>query len=141
LPDTPSNPPPALQSQPKSRRWSIVAAGLLLLALALVVIYTSRSAFSSPLALVVVAAIGLAALLLQLRLRKDAGEVRAPLWLNVLGLVFAIIAVFADVLRFSANLMLVAALGAVVCFASSGIAVLRALRKRRPEIQKGKTQS
>jgi len=141
LPDTPSNPPPALQSQPKSRRWSIVAAGLLLLALALVVIYTSRSAFSSPLALVVVAAIGLAALLLQLRLRKDAGEVRAPLWLNVLGLVFAIVAVFADVLRFSANLTLVAALGAVVCFASSGIAVLRALRKRRPEIQKGKTQS
>ena len=131
MPDAPSNPPPALQSQPKSRGWSIVAAGLLLLALALVVIYTSRSAFSSPLALVVVAAIGLAALLLQLRLRKDAGEVRAPLWLNVLGLVFAIIAVFADVLRFSANLMLVAALGAVVCFASSGIAVLRALRKPR----------
>ena len=129
LPDAPSNPPPA-QSQPKSRRWSIVAAGLLLLALALVVIYTSRSAFSSPLALVVVAAIGLAALLLQLRLRKDAGAVRAPLWLNVLGLVFAIIAVFADVFHLSATVTLVAALGAVVCFASSGIAVLRALRKK-----------
>ena len=67
LPDAAPNPVPA----PNPRRWSIVAAGLLLLALALVVIYTSRSAFFSPLALVVVAAIGLAALLLQLRLRKD----------------------------------------------------------------------
>lgn len=128
MPDAASNPPPA----PKSRRWSIVAAGLLLLALALVVIYTSRSAFSSPLALVVVAAIGLAALLLQLRLRKDvSAQVRAPLWLNLLGLVFAIAAVLADVFHFSANLMLVAALGSVVCFAISGAAVLRALRKKK----------
>ena len=118
-----------------------MAAGLLLLALALVVIYTSRSAFSSPLALVVVAAIGLAALLLQLRLGKDkdkdndpsapASTVRAPLWLNVLGLVFAIAAVLADAFRLNANLMLVAALGAVVCFAVSGTAVLRALRKKK----------
>jgi drug/metabolite transporter (DMT)-like permease len=127
LPDAASNPP----SEPKSRRWSIVAAGLLLLALALVVIYTSRSAFSSPLALVVVAAIGLAALLLQLRLRKDVSEVRAPLWLNVLGLLFAVAAVFADVFHIGTNLMLVAALGSVVCFAISGAVVLRALRKKK----------
>jgi hypothetical protein len=132
LPDAASNPVRA----PQSRRWSIVAAGLLLLALALVVIYTSRSAFSSPLALVVVAAIGLAALLLQLRLRKDASvqvgtDVRAPLWLNILGIIFAIAAVSADFLHFNANLMLVAALGSVVCFAVSGISVLRALRKKK----------
>ena len=124
--DATSNPDPT--SQPG--RWTLFAAGLLLLALALVVIYTSGRAFSSPLALVVVAAIGLAALLLQLRLRKDLGTpVRAPLWLNVLGLVFAIAAVIADIFHFSANVMLVAALGAVVCFAVSGIAVLHALRK------------
>jgi uncharacterized membrane protein HdeD (DUF308 family) len=128
LPDAPSNPAPP----PKSRRWSIVAAGFLLLALALVVIYTSRSAFSSPLALVVVAAIGLAALLLQLRLRKDASpEVHAPLWLNVVGLIFAVTAVVADVLHFSANVMLVAALGAILCFGISGTAVLHALRKKK----------
>ena len=128
MPDAASNPAPA----PKTRRWSIVAAGLLLLALALVVIYTSRAAFSSPLALVVVAAIGLAALLLQLRLRKDVTpQVRAPLWLNALGLVFAVAAVFADVFHLSANLMLVAALGSIVCFAISGTTVLRALRKKR----------
>jgi hypothetical protein len=128
LPDDASNPSPT----PKSRRWTIVAAGLLLLALALVVIYTSRSAFSSPLALVVVAAIGLAALLLQLRLRKDlTTQVRAPLWINILGLLFAIAAVVVDVFHFGANLMLVAALGAVVCFAVSGTAILRALRQKK----------
>ena len=86
----------------------------------------------------VVAAIGLAALLLQLRLRKDkdltapaSSKVRAPLWLNVLGLVCAIAAVLADVFHLSANLMLVAALGAVVCFSVSAVAVLRALRKKK----------
>lgn len=129
MPDAASNPSPA----PKSRRWTIVAAGLLLLALALVVIYTSRSAFFSPLALVVVAAIGLAALLLQLRLRKDlTTQVRAPLWINLLGLAFAIAAVVADVLHLGANLMLVFALGAVVCFAVSGTKILHNVRTKKP---------
>lgn len=128
LSDAASKPGPT----PSPRRWTIFAAGFLLLALALVVLYTSRRAFSSPLALVVVAAIGLAALLLQIRLRKDLGTpVRAPLWLNVLGLVFAIAAVATDILHLSANIMMVAALGAVVCFAISGTAVLHALRKPR----------
>jgi peptidoglycan/LPS O-acetylase OafA/YrhL len=148
LPDAAANSAPVT----RPRRWSIVAAGLLLAALALVVIYTSRSAFFSPLALVVVAAIGLAALLLQLRLRKDlnndlsntdlsnkdlsnqdrSAPVRAPLWLNVLGLVFAIAAVFADVLHLSPNLLLIAALGAVLCFGVSGASVLHALRSKKP---------
>jgi amino acid transporter len=126
LPDATSKPSPL----PPPRRWTILAAGLLLLALALVVIYTSGRSFSSPLAVVVVAAIGLAALLLQLRLRKDLSTpVRAPLWLNVLGLLFAIGAVCADIFHLSSNVMLVAALGAVGCFAVSGTAVLRGLRK------------
>ena len=129
MPDAASNPARA----PQSQRWGLIAAGLLLIALALVVIYTSRSAFSSPLALVVVAAIGLAALLLQIRLRKDLGPpVHAPLWISVVGLVFATFAIFADVLRFRPSLTLVAALGAVFCFATSGVVVLHTLRKRRP---------
>lgn len=117
---------------PKPRGWSIVAAGFLLLALTLVVLYTSSAAFFSPLALVVVAAIGLAALLLQLRLRNDLGApVRAPLWLNVLGLVFALAAVFSDVVHLDPSRLLIAALGAILCFAASGIVVLHALRKKR----------
>ena len=128
LPETASN----SSSPSRPRRWSIVAAGLLLLALALVVIYTGRSAFLSPLALVVVAAIGLAALLLQLRLSKNSAiPVRAPLWLNVLGLISAVAAVGADMFHLSANLLLFAALGAVICFAISGTTVLHALRKRK----------
>lgn len=127
LSDAPSNP----ASTPRPRRWPNIAAGLLLIALALVVIYTSRSAFSSPLALVVVAAIGLAALLLQLRLRRDLGApVHAPVWLNVIGLIFALGAIFADIFHAGSNFMLVAALGAVACFAISGIVVLHALRKK-----------
>lgn len=125
--DPTSNP-----TAPRPRGWALVAAGLLLLALALVVLYTSRGAFFSPLALVVVAAIGLAALLLQLRLRKDVNSgIHAPLWVNVLGLIFAMLAVCADFAHLKASIMLVAALGAVICFSISGIAVLRSLRKQK----------
>ena len=105
-----------------------MAAGFLLLALALVVLYTSNSAFSSPLALVVVAAIGFAALLLHLRLRHTS--VHPPFWLNVVAVLFAVAAVIVDFLHLSATVMLLAALGAIVCFALSGIVVLHALRKR-----------
>ena len=115
----------------KPRRWTIFASGLLLIALALVVIYTTRREFLSPLALVVVAAIGLAALLLQLRLRDDTGTVRAPLWLNVAGVVFAAITIFADFRQFSPALILMFALGAVVSFGISGVVVLRALGKSK----------
>jgi hypothetical protein len=130
VPDAASNPPP---DDAKPRRPAILAAGLLLLALALVVIYTGRGAFRSPLALVVGAAIGLAAVLLQVRLRQDLpSSVRAPLWLNALGVICAIAAVIADVFRLSFTFLLGTALGAVVCFAISGIIVLDALRKPRP---------
>ena len=127
MPDATSN----SASEPKARRWTVLAAGFLLFALVLVVTYTSRGAFFSPVALVVVAAIGLAALLLQLRLRRDIGvQVHAPVWLNVLGLLLALVAIFADVLRINERKLEVAALGAVACFAISGIVVLHALRKR-----------
>jgi len=123
-------------SNPRPRGATIVAAGLLLAALALVVIYTGRGAFRSPVAMVVIAAIGLVALLLQARLRPDLssstqGSLRRPLWLNALGVVFAIAAVFADVLHLSATIMMIAALVAVVSFSVSAIIVLSAVRKRR----------
>ncbi len=121
----PSNSP----TEKRPRRWSILAAGMLLLALALVVIYTSRPAFSSPMELVVIAAIGLAALLVQLRIQRQSA--RSPIWLNAVGLLFAIAAVFADRLHFSTNVMMMAALAAVLCFGISGTAILRDLRRKK----------
>ena len=127
LPDAASNPSPP---PPKPRRWTILAAGFLLLALALIVIYTSRAAFYSPLALMVVAAIGLAALLLQIRFGKGIpGRVHAPLGLNILGLIFAFTALLADFFHLRATLMQITALGAVLCFAVSSGLVLHALRR------------
>ena len=128
MPDASPNP----GSGPRLRPPTVMAAGLLLVALALVVIYTSRRAFLSPLALVVVAAIGLAALLLQLRLRPDlAPATRGPVWLNALGVAFALGAVVADLLHLNPALMAIAALAAVITFAASGLILLSALRKRR----------
>jgi hypothetical protein len=133
MPEELSNPGP--QGRPRSS--AIIAAGLLLAALALVVLYTTRRAFLSPVALVVVAAIGVTALLLQRRLNPtvasdtSASSSRGPLRLNVLGVVFAVGAVFADVFHLSAGVMLIAALAAVVSFAVSGVLVLSALRKPR----------
>ena len=132
MPDNASNSGP----KPQPRGSTIVAAGLLLAALALVVLYTSRGAFLSPVALVVVAAIGVAALLLQLRLRPDLSPVRAssargPLWLNALGVVFAVGALLADVLHLSEGFLLTVALAAVISFAVGGIIVLSTLRQHR----------
>lgn len=143
VPDTPPTPGPT----PQPRGPTIIAAGLLLAALAVVVLYTSRRAFLSPVAMVVVAAIGLVALLLQRRLRPDLRSdlgpaaqsssaqesgTRAPLRLNAAGVLFAIAAVFADVLHLNPALTLITALAAVISFAISGVIVLNALRKPHP---------
>jgi uncharacterized membrane protein len=112
-----------------ARRWTVIASGLLVLALALVVIYTGPNAFYSPVALVVVSAIGLAALLLQVRFRRDL-PIHSPLWLNVLGIVCAMVSLFADFLRLKRGLLDLVAFTAVVCFGISGSLILHALRKR-----------
>jgi drug/metabolite transporter (DMT)-like permease len=119
--------------QPKPRRWTVIASGLLCGLLALVVIFTNPSAFFSPLALVVVAAIGLAAVLLQLRFRNrdQAQAVHPPLWLNFLGILFALAALFADFLHLNVDATNTLALAAVTSFAISGAMVLHAFRKRR----------
>lgn len=118
-------------SGPVARRWTVIASGLLLLALALVVIYTKPTAFFSPIALVVVAAIGLAALLLQLQFRRDLPNVRSPLWLNVLGLLCAMLTLAADFLRMSRNMLEAVAFASVLCFGISGSLILHALRRQR----------
>ena len=118
-----------------ARRWTVIASGLLILALALVVIYTGPKAFLSPIALVVVSAIGLAALLLQLRFRRDLPSFHSPIWLNILGVLFAGAAFLGDRLRASQAVLDAMAFGAVGCFGISGTVILHALRRRAPRPQ------
>ncbi|MFY9561154.1 MAG: hypothetical protein WAQ52_13045 [Terriglobales bacterium] len=118
-----------------TRRWTVIASGLLILALALVVIYTRPNAFLSPLALVVVAAIGLAALLLQVRFRQDLPSVRSPLWLNILGLICAMLVLVADLLRMPRRTLEIIAFAAVVFFGISGSRILHALRRQRKALE------
>lgn len=112
-----------------TRRWTVIASGLLILALALIVIYTSRSAFRSPIAMMVVAAIGLAALLLQVRFRRDLPNFHLPLWLTTIGLVCAVAALAVDFLRMATQMLELTAFAAVGCFGISGALILHALRR------------
>jgi hypothetical protein len=125
---------PAYSQSKIARRWTVIASGLLLLALALVMIYTGPNAFYSPVALVVVAAIGLAALLLQVWFRRDL-PVHSPLWLNILGIVCAMVSLFADYLHMARRMVDLVAFAAIVCFGVSGSLILHALRRqvRTPE--------
>lgn len=123
----------ASESRANPRRRTILASGMLCGLLAFVVLYTNRRAFFSPLAVVVVAAIGLAAVLLQLRYHNRAGSdvVHPPMWLNVLGIFCALGALFADFLRLEPRLVELLALGAVGCFGIGGAMILHAFRKQR----------
>ena len=112
-----------------ARRWTVIASGLLLLALALVVIFTGPNAFYSPVALVVIAAIGLAALLLQVWFHRDL-PIHSPLWLNILGIVCAMVTLIADYRRMNRAMLDLVAFTAVVCFGISGSLILRELRRR-----------
>ena len=120
-------------SQPHRRRVTVIGSGLLCGILALVVIFTNRAAFFSPLAVVVVAAIGAVAVLLQLRLRnrEQTNPLHAPAWLNILGILFALIALFGDRLHLGTKAEQLLALGAVGSFAISSLIVLHGFRKDR----------
>ena len=126
-------PEPATLSTRKSRRWTVIASGCLCGLLALVVIYTKPNAFYSPIAVMIVAAIGLAAVLLQLRFynREQAHPLHAPVWLNVLGILFALAALFSDVLHFSSAIAQMMPLGAIGAFSISSAIVLHGFRTRK----------
>ena len=120
------------QSAKSERRWNVILSGLLIGALAVVVTFTTRAAFLSPIAVVVVTAIGLVALMLQLRFRyRETTKARPPMWLNIAGTVFALTAFFGDFLRLAPNVAEVIALLAVGCYAISGGIVLHELRRQR----------
>jgi drug/metabolite transporter (DMT)-like permease len=115
----------------KNRRWNIIVSGLLIGTLAVIVTFTDRAAFLSPTAVVVVAAIGLAAVLLQLRFRDpQLPDIYVPNWLNILAIIFAMVAFFGDLLRIRPPISELIALLAIGCFAISGGMVMHALRKR-----------
>ncbi|HVI09084.1 MAG TPA: hypothetical protein VND65_12410 [Candidatus Binatia bacterium] len=123
----PENPATAARPYIRRVRPVIIAAALLLFALALVVIYTGRRAFSSPLAVVVLAAIGMAALLLQLRMNPEKRpSSRSGTWLIGAGGVFAIAAVVADLVH--ARVTLLTSLAAVVLFSLSAVLQIKSQR-------------
>jgi uncharacterized membrane protein len=95
--------------------------------------YTNRAAFFSPLAVVVVAAIGLAAVLLQVRFynREHSTPVRAPVPLNVLGILFALAALLGDWIHLGPQSAQVMALLAIGCFGISSAIILHAFRRQR----------
>lgn len=120
------------QPEKRSRRWTVIASGLLCGALAIVVLFTNRGAFFSPLAVVVMGAVGLAAVLLQVRLqdRDQVQSPRPPAWLNIVGILFAVAAFVTDLLRLNPQLTEAMAFGAVASFGVSGVIILRSFRKR-----------
>jgi hypothetical protein len=119
------------EASPRRRRWNVITSGFLIAILAVIVTFTNRAAFLSPSAIVVVAAVGVVALMLQLRLRYgNTPGVHSPTWLNVTGTAFALAAFLGDLLSIRAGILEVLALIAVGCFVLSGGMVLRELRKR-----------
>jgi uncharacterized membrane protein HdeD (DUF308 family) len=114
-----------------SRRWTVLMSGTLILVLALVVLYTNRGRLSSPVSIVVLAAVGLLALILQLRLRGRAesrGIASSP-WLNIVGVGCALAALGLDIWTRHADYAAAFALLAVGCFAVSSAILLQGFRK------------
>ncbi len=113
----------------------MIGSGLLCFALALVVLFTGPGAFRSPEAVVVVAAIGAAAVLFQLRIRNAsrASGLRPPMFLNMLGILFALAALFPGALGLPPKLAQTMALGSVCSFAISSALILHSFRKHSPK--------
>ena len=113
------------------RRWTVLVSGLLCGLLAFVVLYTNRGRLSSPLSIVVLAAVGLLALILQIRLPGQIKQrrVSSPPWLNVVGVICALSALASDRIRFHPEYAPALALIAAAFFAVSSVIVLQALRK------------
>jgi uncharacterized membrane protein len=119
---------------PLAKRKTVVSAGLLCIALTLVVLFTSPAAFRSPVAVIVMALIGTAAVLLQVRLRDDQpSHLRPPVWLNLLGILFAVAALFPSAFHVGPRLVQAMVLGAVGSFAISSAIILHSFRKRSPK--------
>jgi len=124
---------PISPSPPRTppRRKTVIAAGLLCGILAVLVTFTDRRAFFSPLSIVIVAAIGAAAVLLQLQFQNESGKrkIHPPLWLDLAGVVFAVGALLAERLHWGIQIGQALALLAVASFAVSSVIILRMVRE------------
>lgn len=109
----------------------MIAAGLLCGILAVLVTFTDRRAFFSPLSIVIVAAVGAAAVLLQLRFKNEQGArtIHPPIWLNVLGVGFAVAALLSERLHWGSQTAQILSLIAVASFAVSSGIILKAFRQ------------
>jgi hypothetical protein len=56
--------------------------------------------------------------------------VHSPLWLNILGILCALVSLFGDYLRLTRRTLDLVAFTAVLCFGISGSLILHSLRKR-----------
>jgi len=96
--------------------------------------FTSPAAFRSPMAVVVMALIGAAAVLLQIQLRHtETARFRPQLWLNIVGILLTIGALFPSALHLGPKFAQVMVLGAVGSFAISSAIILHSVRKRSPK--------
>jgi Protein of unknown function (DUF2878) len=120
---------------PVTKRKTVLSAGFLCMTLTLVVLFTSPAAFRSPIAVIVMALIGTAAVLLQLQLRdgNQPSRSRPPLWLNLLGVLFAAAALFPSAFHLGPRLVQAMVLGAVGSFAISSAMILHSFRKQSPK--------
>jgi uncharacterized membrane protein len=125
--------------QGSQRRWTVISSGILVAALALIVMFTNSAAFFSPTAVAVVAAVGVMALMLQLKFRypQKAGEVHLTTWFNLAGGILALMAFFRGWLHIRSAFAELITLAAIGCFGVSGALVLHKLRKRRTSNQPG----
>jgi len=63
--------------------------------------------------------------------------VHPPVWLNLLGIGFGLVALFADWLKLNSEMTQLFALAAVGSFAVSGAIILHSFRKGRPKQSSG----
>jgi len=121
-----------LPAQPK--RKTVIGAGLLCIALTVVVLFTSPAAFRSSAAVIVMALIGTAAVLLQMRLRDADGRrsLTASFWFNLLGVLLALGGLFPAMIHVGPRLVPAMVLGAVGSLAISSAMILHSFRRRSP---------
>ena len=103
--------------------------------LTVVVLFTSPAAFRSSAAIIVMALIGTAAVLLQMRFRHAEGRkgLTTSFWFNLLGLLLALGALFPAIIHIGPRLVQAMVLGAVGSLAISSAMILHSFRRRSPK--------